>query len=171
MPRPKQPPSVSDTLYAKPGRSRTARDIGLYHEPILTSGPRSLRAKAPDADDMPISWGGTDLEFMVDQSLINHGYKPNINFAYQSSLLGGHNLGGIVADFIVFDPPTIINIQGDIWHYGMGQDRIQSDIIQRALLTGLGYQVVFIDQKDIYNNVDYYVEEALKGHDHSKAVH
>lgn len=171
MPRPRHAPTVLETLYAKPGRSRLARDTGLYHESILTRGPRGLQAKAPDADDMPIGWPGTDIEFMVNQSLVNHGLKPNQSFAYQSSLLGGHNLGGIVADFIVFDPPIVINIQGNIWHYGMGQDRIQSDIIERATLNALGYQVVFIDEKDVYANVDYYVEEALKGHDHSQSVH
>jgi very-short-patch-repair endonuclease len=171
MPRKRQAPSVTDTLYAKPGRSRLSRDVGLYHDPILTHGPRDLRGHAPDADDMPPGWNGTDLEFMVNQSLINHGLQQNVNFQYQSSLLGGHNLGGIVADFIIFDPAIVINIQGDIWHYGMGQERIQSDIIQRALLEAMGYSVVFIDEKDIYDNVDYYVEEALKGHDHSKSVH
>jgi hypothetical protein len=54
------------------------------------------------------------------------------------------------------------------YHYGLGVIQIARDRIGRAQLAGLGITLIFIDEDDIYEDVGYYVKEALQYRDHSR---
>ena len=50
----------------------------------------------------------------------------------------------------------------------MGSTISQNDVFIRAQMAGQGIQLIFIDENDIYRDVDYYVRQALNYKDHSK---
>lgn len=146
----------------------------VRHPTIFTTGPKGSRtADSFSPNTPPTDWPGTRPEWMVYNALKQEGKSPEIDFSYQSSLLGGRSaLGGIVADFLFFTQPLVINVQGGYYHFVLGGVAKQaSDVIQRAQMTSLGYTVVYIDEQDIDANVDWYVHEALGGRDHSMGVH
>ena len=67
------------------------------------------------------------------------------------------------------DPPDLaINVQGEYYHYGLGATYMQNDIIIRQQIAGQGINLIFIDENDVLEDVDYYVREALNYKDHSK---
>ena len=120
---------------------------------------------------VPPDWNGSIPEYLVYQSLIEkQGKQPGIDFTYQSALMGGRlDKGGVVLDFVFIDPPDLaINVQGEYYHYGKGSTVLQNDVIVRQQMAGDGINLIFIDEDDILNNVDYFVREALNYKDHSK---
>ena len=119
----------------------------------------------------PPNWEGSLPEYLVYRSLIeSFGKQEGIDFTYQSSLLGGRLFkGGVILDFFFNNPPDLaINVQGEYYHYGMGATYLQNDIMVRQQMAGEGINLIFIDESDILNDVDYYVREALNKKDHSK---
>ena len=84
--------------------------------------------------------------------------------------MGGRlDKGGVVLDFVFTDPPDLaINVQGEYYHYGLGATYIQNDIIIRQQMAGQGINLIFIDENDVLEDVDYYVREALNYKDHSR---
>ena len=119
----------------------------------------------------PLNWEGSLPEYLVYESLTeSFGKLAGVDFTYQSSLLGGRLFkGGVVLDFLFNNPPDLaINVQGEYYHYGMGATFIQNDIIVRQQMAGDGINLIFIDENDILNDVDYFVREALNYKDHSK---
>jgi hypothetical protein len=84
--------------------------------------------------------------------------------------MGGRTIkGGVVLDFLFTNPPDLaINVQGEYYHYGLGATFVQNDIIIRAQLAGQGINLIFIDESDILDDVDYYVKQALSYRDHSQ---
>ena len=120
---------------------------------------------------VPPDWNGSIPEYLVYQSLIEkQGKQPGIDFTYQSALMGGRlDKGGVVLDFVFIDPPDLaINVQGEYYHYGLGATFIQNDIIIRHQIAGQGINLIFIDENDVLEDVDYYVRQALNYKDHSK---
>tara|TARA_R110000823_G_scaffold174593_2_gene307253 strand:+ start:338 stop:742 length:405 start_codon:yes stop_codon:yes gene_type:complete len=120
---------------------------------------------------VPQGWPGSLPEYLVYESLTEKfGKKDGLDFSYQSSLLGGRlNKGGVVLDFSFFNPPDLaINVQGEYYHYGMGLIPMQNDQFVRVQMAGEGITLIFIDENDILNDVDYFVREALSYKDHSK---
>ena len=120
---------------------------------------------------VPSDWPGSLPEFLVYASLITkQGKIEGIDFSYQSPLMGGRlDKGGVVIDFLFADPPDLaINVQGEYYHYGLGSTFIQNDIIIRAQMAGQGINLIFIDESDILEDVDYYVRQALNYRDHSQ---
>ena len=120
---------------------------------------------------VPSDWPGSLPEFLVYASLITkQGKIEGIDFSYQSPLMGGRlDKGGVVIDFLFADPPDLaINVQGEYYHYGLGSTFIQNDIIVRAQMAGQGINLIFIDESDILEDVDYYVRQALNYRDHSQ---
>lgn len=139
------------------------------HRPITTAGPLALRKHVDSLGPPPPNWTGTAPEWIVYVTLLGLGKKPNVDFSYQSSVAGGRaELGGLVADFMIFDPPTVINVQGVHWHYGLGPSIIARDKLQRSMLESLGYTVVLLDADTLTINPKFYVSEALAGRDHSR---
>jgi len=119
----------------------------------------------------PPGWEGSLPEYLVYRSLTeSFGKIEGVDFTYQSSLLGGRLFkGGVVLDFLFTDPPDLaINVQGEYYHYGMGVTFLQNDILVRQQMAGDGINLIFIDENDILNDVDYYVREALNYKDHSR---
>ena len=119
----------------------------------------------------PLNWQGSLPEYLVYESLTeSFGKLAGVDFTYQSSLLGGRLFkGGVVLDFLFNNPPDLaINVQGEYYHYGMGVTVMQNEIIVRQQMAAEGINLIFIDENDILNDVDYFVREALNYKDHSK---
>ena len=85
----------------------------------------------------------TDIELIVYEFLV----RRRINFQFETSLSGGRfALGGSVVDFLV-EPNLAWRIMGEYWHHGVA--KTGSDLIQREMLTNLGYVVVDLWGDDI----------------------
>ena len=119
---------------------------------------------------VPSDWPGSVPEFLVYASLIKQGKVEGVDFNYQSALMGGRlDKGGVVLDFIFSNPPDLaINVQGEYYHYGLGATFIQNDLIVRQQMAGQGINLIFIDESDVLEDVDYYVRQALNYRDHSQ---
>jgi len=120
--------------------------------------------------EMPATWEGSYPEWVTYITLINLGKIVDEDFTYQSPLMGGRlDKGGVVIDFLFTDPPDLaINVQGEYYHYGLGATFMQNDIIIRAQMASEGITLIFIDESDILEDVDYYVRQALNYRDHSQ---
>jgi len=116
----------------------------------------------PDVDGQPASLP----ERMVATTLT----KLGIDYTFQQRYLGGRTVkGGVVADFTLFGLGIIISVLGEYYHYGM--DRTGQDLMQRtALLSQQNLLTIFLDESDIMDDADFYVREAIRGIDHSKAA-
>ena len=112
----------------------------------------------------------SEVEGVFLRALLKIGLKLNIDFTYQSKLLGGRiDRGGIIIDFLFANPPTLaINVQGIYWHYDQGAAVIQNDILDRTTLAGLGLTLIWVDEDDVLNDAEYYAREALQFRDHSR---
>ena len=110
---------------------------------------------------------GTNPEHAIYRALEQLGYKEGEDFIFQSSQLGGRmSRGGLVLDFFLPGLNLGINVQGIYWHY-QRSGQLAIDRIQRAALESYGITIVYIDEDDALKNARYYVEEALRGVDHS----
>ena len=93
--------------------------------------------------------------------------KMGIQFTFQSKFFGGRTVrGGIIADFYLPTYSLVISVLGEYYHYE--KNRLAIDILQRTALEGDGIHVIFIDEEDALKNPKYYIEEAIRGFDHSK---
>ena len=100
----------------------------------------------------------TDIEEIVYNWLVKH----KVVFTFQTSLSGGiYELGGAVVDFTLDDLNIAIRVFGEYWHKGV--EKRGSDIIQRELLTELGYTVVDIWETDIKERLNETLTKALLG--------
>lgn len=106
----------------------------------------------------------TQPEYMVAIAL----NKLKIDYTFQSPFFGGkQETGGSVADFYIPSLSIIISVLGMYWHYNLG--KTDKDITQsKRMLNTYGYRTIWIDEDDALTNADYYVSEALKGHDLSQ---
>ncbi len=117
---------------------------------------------------MATSVVGTTPELAVYGALVRLGFKPGEDFEFQSAQFGGREIkGGLVADFRLYLPRIIINVQSQYWHYG-NSGRMAQDRLQQLALESAGWHVVYIDEEDALRDVMYYVREALAGRDHSR---
>jgi len=88
--------------------------------------------------------------------------KRKIPFSFQTSLAGGHYaLGGAVVDFLLEERRLAWRIQGEYWHRGVS--KTGQDIIQKEMLSELGYVVVDLLADDIENRLDETLRLALQG--------
>jgi len=93
--------------------------------------------------------------------------KMGIDFKFQTEFTGGRDIrGGFIADFLIFVPSIIISVLGEYWHYAL--NRTASDILQALGVQSIGIRTIFIDESDALKNPRYYIEEALRGIDHSR---
>jgi very-short-patch-repair endonuclease len=95
------------------------------------------------------------------------GLFEGLDFAYQE-LNFAHSTLSASIDFMEFDPPLAIEIQGLFSHYKLGVAKLVADMDRRMLLESLGFPVIFIDEDDAEKDPVFYLNEALKGIDHSK---
>lgn len=94
--------------------------------------------------------------------------KTGLDFQFQSRFFGGTQVrGGLVADFYLPSLSLVINVQSFYWHYGNPQ-RIAQDRIQQIALEGQGIRVIYIDEQDALKDATRFVQDALRGIDHSR---
>lgn len=114
----------------------------------------------------PEFWLGTIPEYLVYQALTRLG----VEFDYQSRQMGGRQeRGGAVLDFYIPDYNLGINVASIYWHYGR-PEQVANDQLQREALEAQGIRIIYIDEADVLRNAFWYVQEALKGIDHSQMV-
>ena len=102
-------------------------------------------------------------EFIVAQTLESMG----ISYIFQQPFLGGNlEKGGLISDFYLPEYALIISILGEYYHYEM--NRIVQDKIQATAVHSMGINTIFIDEEQVLTDPRFYIEEALKGIDHSK---
>ena len=100
----------------------------------------------------------TDIEIIVYDWLMGRG----IAFKFQTSLMGGfYQLGGAVVDFIITDRNLAWRIFGEYYHRGVEKEG--SDLIQREMLTELGFTIVDIWGDDVKDRTDQTLNLALEG--------
>lgn len=96
---------------------------------------------------------------------------PEVDFSYQSPLLGGRQeLGGYVVDFVIYNPPGIaLNPLGEYDHYQrLGHAGNGRDLFSRVALLHYGIRLIFIDEADLRRAPEEYVRLALRGIDRSR---
>ncbi len=109
----------------------------------------------------PATWPGSDLEWMVEWWLT----QRRIPHQYQAPYLGGRaTLSGQVVDFVVEDrqPPLLIGVQGEYWHYADSAKRARSKLAKVAL-EAQGYTCVYVLGIDLTTRLDFTLTEALRG--------
>lgn len=121
----------------------------------LRVGEDPLEARAVSKEEVP----GTLPERIMYMALIRVLHMvPNSDFDFQSSQLGGRlELGGIVADFIVFEHKTVINPLGPTHREFL---RGRKDTEQKGILEEMGYRVLTIWEKEVYDQ--YFLESWLR---------
>ncbi len=145
-------------------RIKTPRNPTLFGKPLeQTLGVQGK--EPPPYGQPPVEWPGSLAEWAVCWAL----EIQNIEYVYQANLIGGRTTtGGTVADFYVPGYNLIIRVMGVYWHYEQGPLAINEDQLIKETLRTKGYVVVDIDEDDALAEPLYYVQEALKGIDHSR---
>lgn len=148
----------------------------LPHPPQFGKGPRSI---GPALSAIPSEWPaappdfqGTRPEWLVYWALTKLGLVPQIDFTFQSSQMGPRwQAGSSVVDFLIVNRvrPLSIRVQGNYFHYSMGSDKIEKDILQRQELEQSGIEVVDVDEDDAVRQPLFYTQRALDGVDLSTA--
>jgi very-short-patch-repair endonuclease len=109
---------------------------------------------------------GTLPERIMYKALMQHKYQPNVDFDFQTSLLGGRlTLGGIVADFIFPYRRIIIQIQGPTHAQFI---RKAKDSEQRELLEAMGYRSIECPMEIIMNGfqLDIWIRKNIDSSSH-----
>ncbi len=100
----------------------------------------------------------TDIETICYNWLTRRG----IPFRFQTSLSGGfYQLGGAVVDFLLDERNLAWRIFGEYYHRGVTKEG--SDLIQKEMLTELGWRVVDIWGDDVKDRTDEVLRLALEG--------
>lgn len=104
---------------------------------------------------------GTIVASDIELKVIGWLERRGIQYAFQTSLAGGHfSLGGAVVDFII--ERLAWRVQGGYYHTGVTKEG--SDIIQKEMLSALGYTVVDIFGDDLADDrIDNTLQLALMG--------
>ncbi len=101
----------------------------------------------------------TDIEELVLQWLDKRGI---IDYEFQSSLMGGwYSLGGAVVDILFRERRLAWRIFGEYWHRGVVKSG--QDLIQKEMLSELGWVVVDILSQDLETRPDETLIKALRG--------
>lgn len=117
---------------------------------------------------VPQGFQGSLPEWITFDTLTTRfGKVPDMDFTFQSPLLGGRlERGGVVIDFLFTNPPDLaINIQGAFFHLEQGAGVIARDRMARAQLAGAGITLIFIDEQDVLSDPVRYVGAALNYQD------
>ena len=119
---------------------------------------------------VPSNWEGSVPEYVTYKTFIDLGKEPNMDFTYQSPLMGGRmDKGGFVLDFVFTNPPDLaVNVQGVYYHYQFGVEAKARDIMARSSLAQQNITLIFIDDDDLMSDPRYYCREALRYRDHSR---
>jgi very-short-patch-repair endonuclease len=130
----------------------------IVHRRGITPPEEDLEKRAVSAEEVR----GTLPERIAWLAL----YKRQVEFDFQSSLLGGRlELGGMVADFILPTHMIIIRVQTQYWHAGLAATT--KDQAQKSVLEGMGYVVhdlwedIIFDARRLEDWMERYIDVAL----------
>jgi very-short-patch-repair endonuclease len=111
-------------IHARPWRVKTRLNIEAYQEGRAAQHVR-----------------GSLQERILYKALEDHDLIADIDFSFQSSMLGGRaQLGGLVADFIFEAPKVVVQVQS-VWHT-TDLEAVVRDSDQNMLLQSWGYTVI-----------------------------
>ena len=112
-------------------------------------------------NDIPGWWQGTKPEWIVFYGLQSRGMVHNQDFMYSP-----YSEDGIAFRFM--NPRDLaINITGLMQEYESGKGSASKDIVTKQQMLGLGIRLVFIEDVDLDQDANYYINEALEYRDHS----
>jgi hypothetical protein len=120
--------------------------------------------------ETPEGWLGSGPEWLFYTSLSRLGYQPDIDFTYQSPLMGGRlDKGGAIIDFLFINPPDLaVNVQGVYYHYELGAETRARDILAREAMAGQGITLIFVDEDDLIQDPLGVTRDALNYIDKSR---
>ena len=141
--------------------------VKVFRVPALPKIPGLPRVapapvKTEEKPGPPATWPGSDLEWLVADWLTRH----RVPFQYQAPYLGGRtSLGGQVVDFVIEDrqPPLLLGVQGEYWHYGTTAQAGRS-LLAKIALQAQGFVVVYVKGIDLENRIDFTLRSAMEGH-------
>lgn len=133
---------VPRVLYAnEKEKRRYARGFTQSGLEAAGAGLRPEFLGGPDQFARTFMGGSTSrTEGYIFWSFLALGMVENVDFSYQSPLVGGmHELGGAVVDFIVYQKPMnlglrIVTYQ---WHHAQGSEKAERDFEQKSSLTDM----------------------------------
>lgn len=107
-----------------------------FSRPVLSGVRQSDRRAELEKRAVPIeSVYGSLEERIVYKELL----KRQIPFDFQSSMVGPRRVSGaIISDFLLLDRPTVIYVNGGIWHYGISAET--RDVLQIDQLAYMGFE-------------------------------
>lgn len=78
--------------------------------------------------------------------------RRQIPFDFQSSMVGPRRVAGaIISDFLLLDRPTVIWVNGGIWHYGISAET--RDVLQIDQLSFMGFESLQIWDYILWNEI------------------
>jgi len=111
-------------------------------------------------DTVPQWWSGTKPEWRVFETLLSMGKVPGRDFTYDKNT---------EAVFNFISPPDLaVNVVGMMHSYESGTDGDSVGMLSKQQLLGRGAHLIFIENADLQQDADYYVNEALRYRDHSR---
>ncbi len=139
----------------------------MISQPLGRGSPIKEPEVLPPYGYPPPTWPGTEAEWAVNWALT----KLKVLFYFQFPVSGGRTqFGGSVADFYLPEYHTALYVMGVYWHYERGVESLNADKLTKMILEGYGYSVIWIDEDDALKNPTYYVQEAMRGKDHSRGM-
>lgn len=146
-----------------PGYGKT--EINIRARGFL--GSESFVQRKP-AGEPPESWPGTEPEWAIKWGLEQLGLELDKDFYFQANITGIASHYFSQVDFMIPRYSIAIEVQGEFWHYGLGHERLERDEFRRIQIQGLGYTLIFVDEKDAIERPKFLAEQALMGIDHSR---
>jgi hypothetical protein len=142
------------------------------YTPARTGGRQGTRlAKEQLFPDPPDTWRGTRPEWAIFWAHLFLRLKEGEDFEYIPRLGNVQgNVKGVQVDFMEYDLNIAIDIQGIFWHYTISAIKQFNDIQTREHVEGIGITYIAIDEDDALRDPIYYLREARKSIDHSRAA-
>ena len=110
---------------------------------------------------IPGWWQGTRPEWTVFQQLESIGKQHRRDFIFDPTAEEG-------VSFRFINPSDLaINVTGLMHNYEAGKDGASVILVSKQKMIGLGIHLVFIEDVDLRQDANYYINEALAYRDHS----
>ena len=110
---------------------------------------------------VPSWWQGTYPEWLAFSTLQSLGKEPNRDFIYSANPEDG-------VSFRFINPRDLaVNVTGLMHNYESGQDGQSVGFINKQQMIGVGVHLIFIEDVDLQQDANYYINEALAYRDHS----
>ena len=109
----------------------------------------------------------TKPEWAIFFGFMQSGMEHGKDFTYRATVPGAGAGYYSQVDFLALDYNIAIEVQGRFWHLGQGSRKVLTDIMRINTFAQQGIKVIFVDEQHALEDPKYYVQEALKGIDHS----